>query len=540
VDEAGMVGTRQLARLLAHAEAQATKAVLVGDPAQLAEIDAGGLFRGLSNRLPTVELTGNRRQQSSWERAVVDQLRHGDTTQAVAGYAEHGRLAVVAPDELTGRVLDDWQQLADRDGPASVVMIARTRQQVDHLNRAARQRRIATGHITGPQVATPAGVRFAAGDRVVCLRNDRRLDVDNGTRATIVAVGPDRALDIRPDGHGYDVTLPASYLADGHLAHGYAITGHKAQGLTVDHALVVADETIDGEWGYVAMSRGRHTNHLYLPDTDRADSRRHAPEPAEDPTVGLARRLRISRADTPLVDRDVYDPVETAIRWQQLSHQLHDARQVDHQRRTLQQQLDELAEQKQTLRVWYARDRAKLEETGAGLSRLSTQSRRERGRLETALAGYIDRANRIDEQTASLRGQLAQLGDRPDLAARQAEAGRLRDVLDAVAADNLRRHERATPPHWLVDTLGTPPDRPETRAVWREAATRIEAFRVRWQIDDPDRPFGPPAVSETQVRDRTELISHLREAVRQIKCLEPSERERGHVRRRSISRGIGR
>ena len=48
VDEAGMVGTRKLARLLDHAHAAGAKVVLVGDPRQLPEIDAGGLLAGLA------------------------------------------------------------------------------------------------------------------------------------------------------------------------------------------------------------------------------------------------------------------------------------------------------------------------------------------------------------------------------------------------------------------------------------------------------------------------------------------------------------
>jgi len=82
VDEAGMVGTRQLARLLDHAEAQAVKVVLVGDPHQLPEIDAGGLFRALTTRLPTIELTDNRRQQHTWEQVALDELRHGEVDTA--------------------------------------------------------------------------------------------------------------------------------------------------------------------------------------------------------------------------------------------------------------------------------------------------------------------------------------------------------------------------------------------------------------------------------------------------------------------------
>ena len=46
VDEAGMLGSRKLARLLGHAEQAGAKVVLVGDDRQLAAIEAGGGFRG--------------------------------------------------------------------------------------------------------------------------------------------------------------------------------------------------------------------------------------------------------------------------------------------------------------------------------------------------------------------------------------------------------------------------------------------------------------------------------------------------------------
>ena len=84
VDEAGMVGTRPLARLLAHAADRQVKVVLVGDPHQLPEIDAGGLFTTLTRRLPTLELTANRRQAHRWEADALDELRDGDPATAVA------------------------------------------------------------------------------------------------------------------------------------------------------------------------------------------------------------------------------------------------------------------------------------------------------------------------------------------------------------------------------------------------------------------------------------------------------------------------
>ena len=83
VDEAGMVGTRQLASIADLVESAEGKLILIGDDRQLPEIDAGGLFRALANRLPTVELTDNIRQQHEWERAALTQLRHGSVDQAI-------------------------------------------------------------------------------------------------------------------------------------------------------------------------------------------------------------------------------------------------------------------------------------------------------------------------------------------------------------------------------------------------------------------------------------------------------------------------
>ena len=92
VDEAGMVGTRLLARILDHCHAANTKVVLVGDPRQLPEIDSGGLLRGLGERLGPIRLTQNRRQHEAWERAALTQLREGNIDDAVTAYHEHGRI----------------------------------------------------------------------------------------------------------------------------------------------------------------------------------------------------------------------------------------------------------------------------------------------------------------------------------------------------------------------------------------------------------------------------------------------------------------
>ena len=188
VDEAGMVGTRQLARLLHHAEQQSVKVVLVGDPHQLPEIDAGGLFRALATRLPAIELTHNRRQQHGWEQAALDELRHGDADVALAAYRQHGRIRTAdTAEELRDRLVHDWWDTAKENLPGSL-MIALGRDDVADLNHRARAKMLAAGRLTGPAIVTTNGVQLQAGDRIVCLRNDRRLGVVNGTRATITHI----------------------------------------------------------------------------------------------------------------------------------------------------------------------------------------------------------------------------------------------------------------------------------------------------------------------------------------------------------------
>jgi ATP-dependent exoDNAse (exonuclease V) alpha subunit len=83
----------------------------------------------------------------------------------------------------------------------------------------------------------------------VCLRNDRRVGVVNGTRATITLIDPaTRTVEAVDVFHGAQLTIPAGYLDAGHVTHGYAITGHKAQGLTCEHTYTLGTETLYREW----------------------------------------------------------------------------------------------------------------------------------------------------------------------------------------------------------------------------------------------------------------------------------------------------
>ena len=269
VDEAGMVGTRLLDRLLTVADKQDATVVLVGDDRQLPEIDAGGAYRALCERLGAVELVENRRQREEWERQALVLLREGRSQEALVAYVEHGRV-VLGPsgESVRSRLVADWWA-AEQTGGGDNVMVALRRADVRELNERARALRVAAGDVTGPTLTLPTG-EFAVGDHVVTGRNRRALGVVNGSRGTVVAVDEQQRtvtmqLDSsRPNNPGPVTVLPAEYLDAGHLSHGYAITGHKAQGMTAERAFVLGDEAMYREWGYVALSRGRAENRLYI------------------------------------------------------------------------------------------------------------------------------------------------------------------------------------------------------------------------------------------------------------------------------------
>ena len=272
VDEAGMVGTRQLAAVADLVEQAEGKLILIGDDRQLPEIDAGGLFKALTNRLPAVELTDNIRQRDQWEQAALTQLRDGSVDQAVDMYQQHRRLIVgQSRDDTMGRAVTDWYRHVTATGDlTSGLLIAYDNDTVTELNEEARTHIAASNRLDGPALEIEERT-FQAGDRILCRKNQTRLGVLNGDLATVVSVDQKRkSLTVRLDRDPEPRNLPVWYL-DQDVDYGYALTGHKAQGVTTGRTFVIVDGTTDRQWAYVAMSRGRQTNTLYLANPEPAD-----------------------------------------------------------------------------------------------------------------------------------------------------------------------------------------------------------------------------------------------------------------------------
>lgn len=279
IDEAGMVGSRQLAQILDYADQVKAKVVLIGDSQQLQPIDAGGAFRLLAQNLGYASLQNIQRQKELVDRKIVMQLASGQSQQALDLMRKQGKLHVQPTQEETIRKLvEDWWQAKVEQPSASTLMLAGTRSDLYQLNQAARLKMHKSGELGAScEVETihndiHSFREFAVGDRILFCKNQRRLGITNGD------VGILKEIQINQDGHWQfqveregskivefsltdDKNIKSAYTA---IDHAYAISVHKAQGMTVDHAFVLSsDAMMDREWSYVAASRAREQTHFY-------------------------------------------------------------------------------------------------------------------------------------------------------------------------------------------------------------------------------------------------------------------------------------
>ncbi|MEG3174324.1 Ti-type conjugative transfer relaxase TraA [Sphingomonas sp. ZB1N12] len=272
VDEAGMIGSRQMERVLSQARDAGAKVVMVGDPEQLQAIEAGAAFRSVTERHGAAEITEIRRQREGWQRDATRALATGRTGEAIHAYDGKGMVhAADTREQARGELVDGWDRARQAEPGKSRIILTHTNAEVQSLNGEARDRLRASGDL-GEDVTVKAerGERqFATGDRIMFLRNERGMGVKNGTLATIERVSPGGMAVRLDDGRG--VAFDTRDYA--HVDHGYAATFHKSQGVTVDRAHILATPGMDRHSAYVGMSRHRDAVQLHYGRDDFADQR---------------------------------------------------------------------------------------------------------------------------------------------------------------------------------------------------------------------------------------------------------------------------
>jgi conjugative relaxase-like TrwC/TraI family protein len=272
IDEAGMSGTLDLARVADYVIARGGSIRLVGDDQQLASIAAGGVLRDIAETAGASTLSELVRFSDPAEGAATLGLRAGDS-EALGFYLDNGRVRVGDESTMADDAYKAWA--ADRTAGRDAVMLAPTRDLVSDLNVRARGDRLAlfaatNGGVAGGRELTLAdGNQACAGDVVISRKNNRKLPitssdwVKNGDRWTIVAILDSGDLRVRHLRLGRTITMPAEYVQDS-VELGYASTVHGAQGLTADRCHVIATGSESRQLFYVAMTRGRQANCVYL------------------------------------------------------------------------------------------------------------------------------------------------------------------------------------------------------------------------------------------------------------------------------------
>ena len=297
IDEAGMVGTRQLERVLSHAADADAKVVLVGDIKQLQSIEAGAAFRSIHERHGGAEIGEVRRQREDWQRDATRDLANRRTSHALEAYRSHGMVhEVQTREQARADLIDRWDRDRQASQDRSRIILTHTNDEVRALNEAARMRMRAAGDLGDEVLVTvERGDRgFARGDRVMFLQNERGLGVKNGTLGTIEQVSAHSMTVQTDDGRSVHFDLKDYNRID----HGYAATIHKSQGMTVDHTHVLATPGMDAHSSYVALSRHRDGMELHYGHDDFASPDR------------LTRTLSRDRAKDMALDYDQRDPAQ--------------------------------------------------------------------------------------------------------------------------------------------------------------------------------------------------------------------------------------
>ena len=267
VDEAGMIGSRQMHAILSYAEKGGAKVVLVGDPEQLQAIDAGAAFRAIIERSGFAQMSEIRRQKEVWQKEATI---HFGLKQAAAGLAAYERRNNIhqydTKSAAIAGMIEAWDEVRCLNPDKTQIMLAFTREEVKQLNETARTIRHKAGELGQDRTfVTEKGERaFAENDRIYFLANENKhLHVKNGNLGVITKIEGEQ-FTVRLDavnGVSREVSFSLADYKD--IDHGYAATVYKSQGITVDRTSMLASRYYDSHATYVGMTRHRDSADIY-------------------------------------------------------------------------------------------------------------------------------------------------------------------------------------------------------------------------------------------------------------------------------------
>jgi conjugative relaxase-like TrwC/TraI family protein len=496
VDEAGMVGSEHLARVIGHAEEAGAKLVLVGDPEQLGAIEAGGLFSAIAERTEPVHLDEVIRHNHELDRDAAKLIREGQGREALSLYRSEERITVAGnAEERRVAMVEDWWRSYSQGEDA--LMVAKRNVEVERLNATARELAKSEGRLGGEQVEV-GGAPFAAGDQVITRVNDRAAGIYNRERWEVAAVDAERGCVVL-DGidQARRVEVGRDYLDRTTLGgeapalqHAYAVTTYCAQGTTVDRAYVMADPSMDKQEFYVATSRTREQTYLYATPEIQTERSEYAPAgPERDAIAHVAEAAERDRAQTAAHDEALraelakLPTAEIAARRSELGTP---ARQEARDQESYERQ-----------RQAVANLRGQAEQATADREAAEALGRRERReKLPYAQTREAMFKEKLVKETTRLE-QMEPPGT---------EARREREIADQLLATRSAQAlaaARIEPPAYIVKELGERPADPAKAKTWDRGVQGIEGYRLEHGVKDTRNTFGrePQDAAARSVRE---------------------------------------
>jgi len=545
IDEASMMSIPDLLEIVRHAAGHGAKVLIAGDYEQLTAVESGGGMMLLARRLGYVQLAEAVRFAAQWEQDASLCLRTGDPSP-LDSYRERGRIRGAEPEAA----LDDAvrRHVAHYLAGQDVLLMIHDRARCQEASRRVRDDLIHLGLVeSGRAVQLADGALASAGDLIICRQNDHTVEAGepgrmlaNGDLLRIEASRSllvHRALDCDPVTGARRWTERAfEYSGYATADLGYAVTGHSAQGRSVQIGIPVVTGTEDRQWLYVAMTRGAQSNKMIVftqpvrtadpetgtrqaPELERhqkieqeragflaADSARQSdagPEPRDAIAVAAdilghdgAEMSALETQDRALADAD-HLAVLNAM-WQGEIAGLN----IDRYRKVVlsvvpaQYAADGLTSPQAT---WLWRTLRGVEAAGLDAHDVVQEAVGSR-----SLAGARNLASVIDSRIRWMTGSLVPQPQGPwyEQVPAVADPERQPFLTELAAAMDARKerigeHAVEHPPEWALRAIGAVPDDPLDRLEWQHRAGDIGAYRELYGYQHITDPIGPEPTGDS-------------------------------------------
>lgn len=298
IDEAGLVDSRSMAKILRAASESDAKVILTGDTRQLLPVQAGGALNTLATELGEARIDSVRRQRLDWQKEAGLAIALGDANSAVKAYAEAGNIKIDwTKQDSMKRLVEDWRNFRNANPDESAVVIATTRREVSALNEMMRDVMRKDGVVTGPDFSVQVTdgnetktINLAVGDRIQYRKNSKDDCIYNRTEGTITAISDvngkikiDLTLD---DGRTHSISTDKNCSTYDQkrealsIDHAWAMTCYSSQGQTKEQAFLLHNDIMDRRLAYVGMTRHKGDVHVYA-DRETAHEIEMAKRPDE-------------------------------------------------------------------------------------------------------------------------------------------------------------------------------------------------------------------------------------------------------------------